>query len=169
MNKKALYFSLILIIMLFIAFPIGLNSYDCISENNLPFEDINNFKLFFKILLNNLGFCVLILLGSISLNITTAGILFYTGYTWGIQFALIKCKYGSEFLTQSIIYHFPLEFLWIIVTVYLSSILSIHFYNVFNDFNKINLFFKTVKSTKKHILLIVILNIISALIETYIH
>lgn len=164
--KKDVIFTLILIVLLLIAFPIGYSSYTCINQNTmLPLKEVNSVDLFFYVFFNNVGFSVLILLGIISINITTAGILFYTGYTWGIQVAVLKCKYGKNFLLDSLIYHFSIELLWITILVYTSCKLSINFYDTFNNKKSLSTLILEIKSQKRILVFALLLIFLGAIIE----
>lgn len=168
MEKRTLYISCFLFLITLIAIPIGFWNYECKEISPLNFSKIDHFDLFIEILINNTLFCLLIIIGSLSLNFITSCILFYNGYSWGIQLSLLNCNHNIEYILKSILPHLIFELLWIVIAVYISSFFSILFLKYFNNKISSNEFLIKIKSKNKHILTMLLLLPVSAFIEVYV-
>lgn len=154
-------------VMILIGFAFGHNNYSCLEGNHEYTKDIDHSVVFLKILLNNIGFSILIIVGAISLNVITAGVLFYNGYIWGLQFRTIMCDFGIDYFLRAVIPHFFIELLWILFIVHSISVFSKALYRFYSNKIDSENFIKVILSQKKRLLISFSLIILSAIFEIY--
>lgn len=157
--------SLLIILLFFTAGLFG----DCDGQYNKPDVIPSNVALFIKILLQNTGFAIFLLLGCFFLNITTVSLLIYTGISWGMSFKDLNCTVGLEKALIFVLPHIVLEITWIILACQLSVRISYQILDLFSDRTDAEEFYDEIK--KKHVssfFRILVLVLLGAVIESFV-
>lgn len=106
---------------------------ECNGKYTKPQVNPDKFVLFFKILLQNTGFAISLLLGCFFLNITTICLLIYTSISWGKSFNNLYCLAGWEKAVTFVLPHIVFEITWIIFACQLSVKMSFQILDLFNE------------------------------------
>lgn len=162
---------LIIFLFFIISFAYGFDNFHCTGNHlasNISLIENTNRSIFLFVLLNNLAFSVVILLGAFSFNIVSFAVVVYNGYSWGLQAAISVCKMGISLTLKSVLPHLFFELAWIFLSIFLSFRISILFYQLLNDTISSQDFYDSIKGKKKLLLFIILLICIGAIIETYV-
>ncbi|MFC3560518.1 stage II sporulation protein M [Pedobacter jamesrossensis] len=122
---------------------------------------------FIKILIQNLGFFLLILLGALFYNISNFFLLLFNGNLWGLAAKFATCSLGFYNAIILVSPHIFIEILWIGLSVTLSFKLSTILYQLFNDKIDAHSFITEIKKMKYQFLFAFLLVIVGVVIEVF--
>jgi len=123
--------------------------------------------VFVKILIQNLGFFLLIIAGSLFYNISNFFLLLYNGNLWGLAAKFAACSLGFYNAILLVAPHIVIEILWISLSVKLSFKLSRILYDLLNDKIDSYLFMAQLKTMKYQFLFAFLLVITGVVIEVF--
>lgn len=165
------YFFLIFVSLTLLFFVFGLLSYGCIDSTQKS-EIINisseqKINLFIEVLLKNLGFAILILLGFVFYNISTVVLVMYNGFVWGISFSVTSCYIGYYTTTKLVITHTILELIWIYCFAKFSFLLTEDFVSLLNRKISFEEVLQKAKTNKRYLKLGFMLLFLAVIIESF--
>ena len=118
-----------------------------------------------RLLVNNTGYFILLLLGFFSFNISSYPLVAYNSYFWGVVFKTALCKTTLTSALSLFLPHIFFEVVWILIATTISTQFSLFLYEEFN--NMYILKFSSSKILKNAFLGFLIL-IVGVLVEFYI-
>ncbi|GJQ06641.1 hypothetical protein CAPN010_07990 [Capnocytophaga cynodegmi] len=146
-------------------------SYDCvdgIQKNEITsISGDQKISLFIDVILKNLGFAILILLGFIFYNISTIVLIMYNGFMWGISFSVTSCYVGYYTTTKLVITHIVLELIWIYCFAKYSFLLTENFVHLLNRNTSVEEVWQKAKTNKYYLKLGFTLLFLAAVIESF--
>lgn len=123
---------------------------------------------FLRILLQNVGFFLLLLFGALFYNISNFFLLMYNGNLWGLTAKFTACSIGLSRAFFLVTPHIFIEMLWITLTIRISIDLSDIIYRLFIDKIDSTVFILKLKSMRYRFLFAFLLVIVGVVIEVFI-
>jgi uncharacterized membrane protein SpoIIM required for sporulation len=121
----------IALLIMTISFVVG-SRVNCYYLNS-PVVVESSVIFFFKVILQNSCFAVFLLMGGFFINITTACLLIYNGFSWGKSFKDVYCNAGLEKTVMLVLPHIFLEVFWILFICQISIKISFQFFDLLTN------------------------------------